>query len=167
MCIMCTTIHRHIYNNLTLNCAQGYEKRWTFPKSSPVTRRFLSLDLQTALMSVPSEPSGHRPVGGDSTHDEQTWKHEHKPRGGGEDHYLPKTWKPRVQVYVAHSISLVVSTLTTCLHTDGIPAWTQIRSITFHSSLPTLHLLFWWETPILLFFYLNFVLYQILRQFSG
>lgn len=45
----------------TLNCEQGYVKRWTFPKSSPVTRRLLSLVLHTALMSVPSEPSGHKP----------------------------------------------------------------------------------------------------------
>jgi len=46
---------------LTLNWEHGYENRWTFPKSSPVTRRLLSLDLQAALMSVPSEPSGHKP----------------------------------------------------------------------------------------------------------
>lgn len=47
--------------HLTLNCEQGYEKRRTFPKSSPVTRRFLSLDLLAALTSVPSEPSDHKP----------------------------------------------------------------------------------------------------------
>lgn len=46
---------------LTLNCEQGNVRRWTFPKSSPVARRLLSLVLHTALMSVPSEPSGHRP----------------------------------------------------------------------------------------------------------
>lgn len=33
----------------------------------------------------------------------------------------PKTWNPKVHVYVAHSMSLVVSTLTTCLHAEGIP----------------------------------------------
>lgn len=31
------------------------------PKSSPVDRSFLSCARQTALMSVPSEPSGHTP----------------------------------------------------------------------------------------------------------
>ena len=34
---------------------------------------------------------------------------------------LPKTWNPKVQVYVAHSMSLVVSTLTTCLQAEGTP----------------------------------------------
>ena len=34
---------------------------------------------------------------------------------------LPKTWNPSVQVYVAHSMSLVVSTLTTCLQAEGTP----------------------------------------------
>lgn len=45
----------------TLNWEHGYENRCTFPKSSPVTRRPLSWLLQTALTSVPSEPSGHKP----------------------------------------------------------------------------------------------------------
>lgn len=44
-----------------LNCEQGYEKRCTLPKSSPVDRSFFSWARQTALMSVPSEPSGHTP----------------------------------------------------------------------------------------------------------
>lgn len=51
-----------LVQNLTRNCEQGYENRCTFPKSSPVTSNFFSLDLQTALMSVPSEPSGQSPV---------------------------------------------------------------------------------------------------------
>lgn len=36
-------------------------KRCTLPKSSPVHRSFFSWARQTALMSVPSEPSGHTP----------------------------------------------------------------------------------------------------------
>lgn len=51
-----------------------------------------------------------------------TIKHKHTPREKEvRSLHLPKTWKPRGQVWVAHSMSLVVSTLTTCLHTDGIP----------------------------------------------
>lgn len=45
----------------TLNWEHGYVNRWTFPKSSPETRRLWSWLLQTALTSVPSEPSGHKP----------------------------------------------------------------------------------------------------------
>lgn len=55
------TSGRELFAVLTLNCEQGYVNRWTFPKSSPVTRRLLSLVLHTALMSVPSDPSGHKP----------------------------------------------------------------------------------------------------------
>lgn len=55
------TSGRELFAVLTLNCEQGYVNRWTFPKSSPVTRRLLSLVLPTALMSVPSDPSGHKP----------------------------------------------------------------------------------------------------------
>lgn len=43
--------------------------------------------------------------------------------------YLPKTRNPRVQVKVAHSMSRVVSTLTTCLHTEGIP---KNKSVNYH-----------------------------------
>lgn len=43
---------------------------------------------------------------------------------------LPKTWKPNVQVYVAHSMSLVVSTLTTCLQAEGTPGRADAGPVT-------------------------------------
>ena len=46
----------------TLGVAAGYENKLTLPKSSPVARTFLLLDLPTVLTSVPSLPSGQIPV---------------------------------------------------------------------------------------------------------
>lgn len=42
--------------------------------------------------------------------------------------HSPKTWNPKVQVYVAHSMSLVASTLTTCLQAEGTPGESKCRS---------------------------------------
>lgn len=47
--------------NLTLGWEQGLENKCTLPKSSAEARRLLSCDLHTALMSVPSAPSGQIP----------------------------------------------------------------------------------------------------------
>jgi len=50
-----------IKENLTLGWEQGLENKCTLPKSSAEARRLLSCDLHTALMSVPSAPSGQIP----------------------------------------------------------------------------------------------------------
>lgn len=147
---------------LTLDWEQGNEKRRTFPKSSPVARSLFSLEVHTALMSVPSEPSGHKPEGKHTkikspnprtnVHQIQSILRKGMNSAGilidtlstfstvSSEAYLvdswptlllhitdrnsPNTWKPSVQVKVAHGISRVVSTLTTCLHTEGIPGQT-------------------------------------------
>ena len=50
---------------------------------------------------------------------------------------LPKTWNPNVQVYVAHSMSLVVSTLTTCLQAEGTPGRADAGLVTSRPKPPT------------------------------
>lgn len=54
-------IENKMLKNLTLGWEQGLENKCTLPKSSAEARRLLSCDLHTALMSVPSAPSGQIP----------------------------------------------------------------------------------------------------------
>ena len=49
---------------------------------------------------------------------------------------LPKTWKPKVHVHVAHSMSRVVSTLTTCLQAEGTPGGAKAGLVTSQPKLP-------------------------------
>lgn len=49
--------------SLTLGFGQGYWKRWTLQKSSATATNLSLWERQRALMSVPSEPSNHTPMG--------------------------------------------------------------------------------------------------------
>lgn len=55
--VLCSTSPRE----LTLALEQGYWKRWTLQKSSATAITLLLWDRTSALMSVPSDPSGHTP----------------------------------------------------------------------------------------------------------
>lgn len=69
--------------SLTLGFGQGYWKRWTLQKSSATATNLSLWERQRALMSVPSEPSNHTPVGRHNKKNKHTTHVSHSVTGKG------------------------------------------------------------------------------------
>lgn len=99
-CSICASSFRMFA--LTLGLEQGYWNRCTLQKSSARAMTFLLWDLTRALISVPSEPSGHTPV----PQQTQNAKHIHRVRVyhclSHEGRHLILEGQTHTQIYTMH-----------------------------------------------------------------